>query len=244
MTSGSDSLYKLLPKIKRARDYHLYDFGGRRYLDLWADGGRALMGHRKGRSVLDMKSCLEKGLGGSYPSVYPRRLLKQLGRLYPSVEAVSVVFAGGGAGGYPVYRPFSAAAPPEGVFELLVPMPGSSALRVLCAGSADSLPASDPVPAFLLAGLCRAAADLASFDAAEAEKNWASFDCGLWRREGPWLYSNIGGAEYDQLFKRLKNRGIVISPYADSPSCAPSLFTAGEIKPIRELADGGPDDGS
>ena len=66
MMSGN-KLYNMMPEIRRARDYRLYDIHGRRYLDLCLDGGRALLGHKPGRVVLMMKNALEKGLSASYP---------------------------------------------------------------------------------------------------------------------------------------------------------------------------------
>ena len=35
-----------IPPIRRARGYRLYDHRGRRYLDLWQNGGHSLLGHR------------------------------------------------------------------------------------------------------------------------------------------------------------------------------------------------------
>ena len=236
MTNGFDKLYRMFPRVKRARDFHLYDFNGRRYLDMFADGGRAFLGHKAGRTVLEMKSNLEKGLSAAYPSVYPARLLRQVRAVYPEVSALSVCYAGRG-GEFPVFRPFSGGSLPAGVFELLLPMAGSSVVRLFCsAGSEAELPQADPVPPFILAGLCRAASELAAFDGAAAEKAWAAFDGPLWRREGPWLYSELPAEAHAGLFRRLLAAGILISPDSNIPSCAPYFFTEGEIAPIKKIA--------
>lgn len=236
MKNGNNDLRRLIPAVKRARDYHLYDFSGRRYLDLCLDGGRAVLGHKAGRIVRDMKNSLEKGLSASYPSMYRDRLLKQVKRLYPTVGSVSVVYAGAGDE-LPLVRSFDNETPADGVFELLLPMAGSGCLRVLCAegGAESSLPAGADVPGFLLAGLCRAAADLAAFDETDAQKSWGAFDSPMWRRIGPWLYPQVNADAYPSLFKAALECGILLSPDYNIPSCAPSVFTPGEIKPIREL---------
>ena len=82
MTNGSN-IPAGLPPIKRCRDYHLYDYKGNRYLDLYLDGGRALMGHKPGKTMLPLKNSLEKGVWASYPSVYASRLDKILAKLFP-----------------------------------------------------------------------------------------------------------------------------------------------------------------
>lgn len=77
-----------LPPIRRARGFRLYDTRGRRYLDLWRDGGGALLGHRAGRVTTLMKSVLSQGLAAGLPSVWEGRLLKMIRGLFPSFPAV------------------------------------------------------------------------------------------------------------------------------------------------------------
>jgi len=235
MNNGINSLSSQLPVIKRARDFHLYDFSGRRYLDLCLDGGRAVLGHKAGRIVGEMKNGLEKGLAAGYPSVYSQRLLKQIQRLYPVISSLSVVFSGGGLE-VPVVRPFSREELPSGVFELILPMAGSGLVRVLCAsGEGAELPLSNAVPGYLLSGLCRAAAELACFDKSSGKKAWAAFESPLWRRDGPWLYAAVPEERYPSLFNVLLAGGVIISPDYLTPSCAPCFFTEGEIAPIKEI---------
>lgn len=239
MMNGTDSLYNKIPQIRRAREYHLYDFKGRRYLDCCLDSGRALLGHKPGRAVLMMKNSLEKGLTAPYPGVYSHRLLKQLQILYPWISCCAVVYSSGSAvADIPLFRPFEAEVPPRDVpFELLLPLPGSGMLRVLCAaeGCVKALPNSDPVPQYLLSGLCRAAAELAAFSENVKPGVWAAFNSPLWTRTGPWLYAKTDAAGYAGLFAAFLARGILLSPYYEIPSCVPYQFTEGEIKPIKEI---------
>ncbi|MFQ3619675.1 MAG: hypothetical protein SNJ78_01905 [Spirochaetales bacterium] len=72
-----------LPEIRRARDCRLYDKHGNRYLDLWRNGGRALLGHRPDRVYGELKRVLQKGTVAEYPSVYISRLKKALKTLFP-----------------------------------------------------------------------------------------------------------------------------------------------------------------
>jgi hypothetical protein len=74
----------ILPCIRRARGFRLYDAGGRRYLDLHRPG--ALLGHRFGVTV--MKSSLSQGLAASVPTAWEGRLAAAVGRLVPSHPVV------------------------------------------------------------------------------------------------------------------------------------------------------------
>lgn len=80
---SDDSLLRRLPPIRRARDYRLYGENGKRYLDLWQAGGRALLGHRSERVLTEFKNQVSRGLLADFPSIHERRLLKALGLLMP-----------------------------------------------------------------------------------------------------------------------------------------------------------------
>jgi len=62
----------LLPVIRRARGYRLYGQDGRRYLDLWQGGGRALLGHRPARVTTVLKNVISTGLVTDLPSDWRR----------------------------------------------------------------------------------------------------------------------------------------------------------------------------
>jgi hypothetical protein len=83
-------LVNLVPPIKRARGYRLYDYGGRRYLDLWQNGGYAILGHRFGTLTRVLKSTISRGLIFDLPSIYRRRLLRELEKRYPGFKAFFV----------------------------------------------------------------------------------------------------------------------------------------------------------
>lgn len=79
---------KLLPPIRRARLWRLYaearaPGGLRRFLDLWMDGGRGILG-AKGRGLgTAVKAAVDMGLAEPMPSVWERRLEKALLAAYP-----------------------------------------------------------------------------------------------------------------------------------------------------------------
>ncbi len=72
-----------MPIIARARGFRLYDLKGRRYIDLYQNNGRAILGHRIEGMTQVMKSTASRGLLAEYPSVYDGRLEKILKLMFP-----------------------------------------------------------------------------------------------------------------------------------------------------------------
>lgn len=88
----SDELLRLLPPIRRARLWRLYAEGQaagrpRRFLDLWMDGGRSLLGAKGTGLGTEAKAAIDRGLTGPAPSVWERRLEKALLAAYPGYAA-------------------------------------------------------------------------------------------------------------------------------------------------------------
>jgi hypothetical protein len=88
--SEGDLLRDLVPPIRRARGFRLYDRRGRRYLDLFLNDGSAVLGHRPDRVNNELKAVVSKGGLFAMPSVYPGRLAGALGRAYPAFAGVLV----------------------------------------------------------------------------------------------------------------------------------------------------------
>ena len=76
-------LKRRVPVIRRARDYHLYSVSGKRYLDLWQNGGLSLLGHKPGRLTTMMKDTISRGLIADLPSVFGGRLIRVLQKMFP-----------------------------------------------------------------------------------------------------------------------------------------------------------------
>jgi hypothetical protein len=71
-------LGSLIPPIRRARGYRLYDHRGRRYLDLWQNEGRSLLGHRGLHLMGLLKDLMSRGLLGDLPALQGRHLEQAL----------------------------------------------------------------------------------------------------------------------------------------------------------------------
>lgn len=94
-----------MPLVVRARDYHVYDRNGRRYVDFYQNHGRAILGHRPDGMLQAIKGTVARGLLAEYPTVHLGRLEKIVEQLLPgyrvarlydgrrrTVETLSMVF--------------------------------------------------------------------------------------------------------------------------------------------------------
>lgn len=94
MTIEAAERLRRLPRIKRARGYRLYAVDGRRYVDMWQAGGRAILGHRGGGVVTAVKRVLERGVLAPMPSAAEHRLVQAMRRLLAGMGEFEVaVFA-------------------------------------------------------------------------------------------------------------------------------------------------------
>ncbi|MDR1618165.1 MAG: hypothetical protein LBS06_03850 [Treponema sp.] len=98
------SLLRLLPPVLRARDFRLYTGGGggdegrgggagkdggnkarggNRLVDLWQEGGAAILGHTPPGFLRELKNTAGRGLFTPLPHPLEKRLLRALSRLFP-----------------------------------------------------------------------------------------------------------------------------------------------------------------
>jgi len=82
VTSEAIARLRRVPRIRRARGFRLYADDGRRIIDLWQGGGRAILGHRGGKLVTRLKAVLDRGVLVPLPSSAEHRLARALGRLF------------------------------------------------------------------------------------------------------------------------------------------------------------------
>jgi hypothetical protein len=83
MLNSERELLRFLPRVLRARDSRLYLEGGKRLVDLWLHGGRAILGHKPPRVLLELKNAAERGLFSPLPHSMEKRFIKALGEIFP-----------------------------------------------------------------------------------------------------------------------------------------------------------------
>ena len=81
------ALLRTLPPVLRARDFHLYTQGrreeGGRLVDLWQNGGAAVLGHKPQAVLREFKNAASRGLFGPLPHPLEKRFFKALARIFP-----------------------------------------------------------------------------------------------------------------------------------------------------------------
>lgn len=97
MTGRATSLLEQLPPIRRTRGFRLYAANGIRYLSLWSDYGRALLGFKPEGLQRIAKSTIDRGLLSNLPSQWQKRLAEMVKNLFPSVRSVRIVSSQQGA---------------------------------------------------------------------------------------------------------------------------------------------------
>ena len=76
------SLLRLLPVIRRARDFRLYTDKGR-LIDLWQNGGAAILGHTPPSMLREIKNASSRGLYAPFPHFLEGRCRKALSLIFP-----------------------------------------------------------------------------------------------------------------------------------------------------------------
>jgi len=180
-----------LPRVLRARDFHLYLEGGKRLSDLWREGGKAVCGHKTPHVLRELKNAAERGLLTSLPHPMERRFIKALellfpgssfrlyaheGSLYRALEAAGFAApfydpaisseAQGerqqGEKGVSLWRPFLEKTVPGTILVPVLPCPLGPAVLVLDKSVEASFAPGELIPPVLLAPAARAIHDMAA----------------------------------------------------------------------------------
>lgn len=243
---------RMITPIKRARGFYLYDDKGRRFLDLYLDGGRALCGHRPNGLSNVLKNTLSRGLYAPYPSVYDSRLDKVLKKGFPRFSRRAVYSSldsfekacgetvafddpafSSQTGKNVIWRPYLPV--PENADRLLVnlPYPGIDAVAIL--SDQKDLPPSDRLSPVIQAGLVRSWFDLQLRMKELDTEVWSLLDdTGHWERSGPYLRPLCAKEDYPDLFKLYLENGILISPLFDKPSVIAVDIKEGSLKKLKQ----------
>ena len=130
------SLLRLIPTITRTRDFRLYTKDRQRLVDLWQNGGAAVLGHTLPSLLKELKNTASRGLYAPFPHFLEDRYIKALSRIFPGrnfrlyaappSELEALVAKGTGKAAAKLWRPFlDPAAPfsvPENSPPVLIPV--------------------------------------------------------------------------------------------------------------------------
>jgi hypothetical protein len=249
---------RLLPPIRRARLWRLYAEDGRRFLDLWMDGGRSILGAKGTGIGTAAKAAIDTGLTRPFPSVLQARLERSLKKRYTSfvtlrlfrnedraLAAAETLLPPGST--LQVLRPFAEhdrdAGEPAGIAMPRLPCPAALAPAVLLFRE-EALARrveGDILPSLALACAHRALSEFERFEKDYAESLWKRVDRRLgpfFERSGPYLYPRPaafpGPEGYGRLFAAALGAGILLSPDPEEPSIIPGDFDDGELARLEK----------
>ena len=83
-SGGEFSLLNHVPAVLRAKGFRLYIQGSRRLIDLWLNGGAAVLGHTPPNMLRELKNTASRGLYAPLPHFAQSRFLKALSQLLPN----------------------------------------------------------------------------------------------------------------------------------------------------------------
>jgi len=255
---GDFSLLSLVPTVLRARGFRLYTRSGQRLVDLWQNGGAAVLGHNPPGLLRELKNTASRGLYAPFPHFLEARFIKALSVLFPNRDfllyssapaLLEPLLASGTAA---LWRPFLDPKSPFAVLEnsILIPvLPGIQGWRndlpqglcVLAYSSVPDtvkLPVGDILPPVLLAAAARGICDIiaaperAKFHFPRIAKILPKSP---WQRRGIYLSLRDPGIEtWDALFRRFLKAGFLIPPIPSQPLILPGILSPGEEAKLAE----------
>ncbi|MDR2730539.1 MAG: hypothetical protein LBB81_06535 [Treponema sp.] len=248
-------LLGFVPAVLRARGFRLYTQDTKRLVDLWQNGGAAVLGHTPPNVLRELKNYASRGLFSPLPHFLHDRYLKALSKLFPGYAfriysnpppALGTLFQKSAAG---LWRPFVNI---DTLFEIadnapsiLVPvLPGIQSWRDnlpqgLCVLAAQSqgeftrFPQSDTLPPYLLAAATRGVYGLIAASA-RGELHYPRINKALqnsrWKRTGIYLVlkNEPDTSTYNMLFQSFLDAGFLLPPYPSHPLILPAELSDGE----------------
>ncbi len=257
VTAETDRLLRNLPGIRRARLWRLYAYSGERFLDLWMDGGRAILGAKGSGIGTSLKAAIDMGLSRPMPSPWEARLRKELLRRWPaythvlfyrSETAALRALGERGEAELRILRPFGEYLEERNgngevqvsVATALLPCPSALSPGVLLFRNQEEAHdiAEELVPPLQLAGLVRALFEFDGFTKTYTEKHWRRVDrfvAGAFERKGPYLVPLYPRERHEDYFLACLAAGLLISPDYDTASMIPGDFDDGELAKLPRI---------
>ena len=243
-----------IPVILRARGYRLYAQNGQRLIDLWLNGGAAVLGHTPPDFLREIKNTASRGLYAPFPHFTEGRYLKALLKIFPyhsfclfaaPPPELTELYK---TGFVKIWRPFLNHAAPFAVNEepFLVPaLPGIQLWRsglplglcVVVSGKEENLsqlPQSDTLPPVLLAAAARGLHDIIASPQRGKPDLPRTFKAlrtsAFWKREGIYLSlkNEVEPHKWELLFKKFLDSGFLLPQDQSSPLILPGELSDGE----------------
>ena len=241
-----------IPHILRARGFRLYLADNQRLVDLWQNGGAAILGHTPPNLLRELKNAASRGLYAPYPHFTESRFLKALSKLLPGRTFRLYAALPPACVNLKLWRPYADPLNPFAVDDtpLLIPViPGIQTWRgamplglcVVAARTGDAtaeemfsqLPPNDMFSPILLAAAARGVYDLlAAPERAKPElpRVTKALQQSRWQKQGIYLTlkDDPKAEEWDALFSKFFEAGFLIPPVPSHPLILPGELSDGE----------------
>ena len=262
MMSEDFSLLQSVPAVLRARDFRLYTTDGKRLVDLWQNGGAAILGHTPPSLLRELKNTASRGLYAPFPHFLEGRFLKALSRIFPGrnfrlyaappPELETLTAAGKAV----LWRPFIDPAAPLAVRQnaspVLIPVvPGIQLWRgglplglcplAIVPDFEASLPPPDFLPPVLLACAARGIYDLIAAAPQRAKPSYPRIAKALknsrWQRQGLYLSlrQSLSQEDWATMFRNFLDNGFLLPPVSSQPAILPGVLSPGEETKLAGL---------
>jgi len=238
------------PYFRRAREYHLYDDTGKRYLDLWQNDGRAVMGHRPGKFSQYFKNSISRGMWADYPCPKIQRLSTLLKKMFPEYKNIAFFrnreramdSLNTPSPSDPLrnpnatvldWRPFMPDHPTGETLFLRLPVAGLLETQVVL--SLKPLPEGEAISPIIIEGLIRLFHDLENWS--RTKPQWRSLPDQAGRQQGPYYSWHKKPAQYSLLAESALKKGIVLPPDPKYPLMIPREMSDHEYKTISSILE-------
>ncbi len=252
----ADSIDSLYGTIKRARGTFLYTAKGQRLTDLYAEGGRAILGWGGSPAVTAFKDVLSRGVCGSFKTDWDYRLNKAVSELLGfsaksyafarPEEATEVAKSLFHAKAISAWKPWAKEPDRNTGTPVIInppcPLAGTISLLAVRKDQASETQPEKSIhlPAPLQAAITRSLYDAIKAEKERGEKDFFIYDKILtryWKREGPWLSPKVPQDRYRDFVLHCLKCTLVISPCYEKESIVPfgadqGVFRALERQPF------------
>ncbi|MDR2542626.1 MAG: hypothetical protein LBC80_04155 [Treponema sp.] len=246
--NGDFSLLRQIPMVLRVRAFRLYLSNGQRLVDLWLNGGTAVLGHTPPNLLRELKNSASRGLYAPYPHFTEGRFLKALLKLFPEYSFRIYAVPPAEVTHEKLWRPFANADSPFATEDMPVFIPVLPGIQTwrgglpmgLCVVAAKSesylaqLPQNDHLSPVLLAAATRGVYDIIAAKRAKPvfPRLAKTLREGRWQQSGIYLSlkSKPDADEWAVLFRRFLDAGFLLPPAPFFP-----LILPGELSPGEEV---------
>jgi hypothetical protein len=257
------SLLRLVPAVTRARDFRLYTAGGR-LVDLWQNGGAAVLGHTPPSLLKELKNTASRGLYPPLPHFSEGRYIKALTRVFPGrnfrlyscppPELKELFTKNTAALWRPFINPTAPLSVPENSPPVLIPvvpgiqgwsngLPAGLCVVAVDPGFENKLTPGDFLSPVLLAVAARGLYDLTAAATERASPSFPRIAKALqngecrWQRQGIYLSpkQELSKEEWAELFRCFLEKGFLLPPVSYQPAILPGILSPGEEAKLGEV---------